>query len=98
VPPTIVSQSGDYEWDAVKADGNRKKHGISFEEAATTLAHPGAAVFDDGRGEGRLVAVGLSYRERLLTVVHEPRGARDRIISAWRSTPQERRLYMTRGA
>jgi uncharacterized protein len=100
VPPTKVvpTPQGTFEWDAHKADENRREHrGVSFEEAWTALAHPSAAVFDDGSGEGILKAVGMSRRGRLLTVVHQPRGERVRIISAWRSTPEEQRLFMTGG-
>jgi hypothetical protein len=30
----------DIEWDSDKADSNLKKHGVSFEEAATALLDP----------------------------------------------------------
>ncbi len=30
----------DFEWDDEKAAANLKKHGVSFEEAATTLGDP----------------------------------------------------------
>lgn len=96
MPPRVVV--GSVEWDGAKANENRRRHRVSFEEAATVLAHPGVAVFDDGSGEGVLKAVGVSLRGRLLTVVHVPRGERDRIISAWVSTREERKLYLTRGA
>lgn len=91
--PTIVS--GSFEWDSAKADANLRKHGVSFDEAATTLAHPQAAVFDDGSGKGRLKAIGTSHRGRVLTVIFEERGERDRIISARRSTPADRRGCIT---
>ncbi len=96
MPPTVVV--GSFEWDAAKADENRRTHRVSFEEAATVLAHPGVAVFDDGSGGGRLKAIGFSRRGRLLTVVHVPRAARDRIVSAWPSTRAEQKLYRTPGS
>lgn len=89
---TVVA--GGVEWEAAKAHANRRKHGVSFEEAATVLADPHVALFDDGSGARTFKAIGLSRRGRPLTVVHEPRERRDRIISAWRSTAEERRLYM----
>ena len=92
---TIIS--GPYEWDGAKARANLRKHGVSFEEAAAALAHSNTAVFDDGNAAGRMKAVGLSWRGRILTVVFEARGERERIVSAWKSTPQERRLLMTGG-
>jgi uncharacterized DUF497 family protein len=97
MPPTI--DAGDYEWDADKAATNWRKHRVSFEEAATGLAHPRAAVIDDGSGVGVLKAIGVSRRGRLLTVVFvEARDGRERIVSAWKATREERKLYMTRGA
>ena len=39
--------SFSFEWDAAKAVVNRRKHGVSFEEAATVFLDPMARVFDD---------------------------------------------------
>jgi hypothetical protein len=89
---TVVE--GDYEWDRVKAQKNEREHGVSFSEAATALAHPHCLVTDEGGGRGRLRGVGTSRPGRPLTVVFEVRGERDRIISAWKATRQERRDYM----
>jgi hypothetical protein len=36
-----------YEWDAVKARANLRKHGVSFEEAATVFRDPLAWTFVD---------------------------------------------------
>lgn len=96
MPPTI--RDGSFEWDAAKDHANQRRHGVSFPEAATTLAHPQTAIFEDGGPDGRLKAVGMSVRGRVLTVVFEVRGERERIVSAWKATPQERRLYMSGGA
>ena len=92
MPRTVIE--GSYEWDSKKALANQIKHGVSFEEASTTMAHPQAAVLDDGSESGRLRAIGLSRQNRVLTVVFEGRGERDRIISAWKSTRKERRSLM----
>jgi uncharacterized DUF497 family protein len=37
----------EFEWDREKASSNKKKHGVSFEEAATVFADTLAAIFDD---------------------------------------------------
>jgi hypothetical protein len=52
----------DIEWDADKADSNLKKHGVSFEEAATALLDPMALAQDDAASEGepRWVLIGMS--------------------------------------
>jgi uncharacterized DUF497 family protein len=86
---TIVA--GDFEWDEDKADSNLRKHGVSFEEAATAFEDPNHALLEDGGS--RYLLIGFSVRGRLLTVVHVERGERERIISAWRATETETRMY-----
>ena len=84
------------EWDPAKAVVNRRKHGVSFEEAATALAD-GLAVTgadpDHSRAESRYITFGVSAAGRLLTVAHTERGDRLRIISARLATKRERQLY-----
>ena len=89
--PTIVE--GSFEWDSAKAVANLARHGVSFAEAATVFADPFAVYLDDGSGEGRVVVIGTSLRQRVLYVVHVERGERDRIISARTATPAERAVY-----
>ncbi len=36
-----------YEWDARKAESNRKKHGVAFEEAASVFLDPLAEIYSD---------------------------------------------------
>lgn len=85
-----------FEWDPGKADANQAKHGISFEEAATVFADP-LAVWDADPGhyggEERLVAIGMSHRQRLVLVVFTQRDGRIRIISARTPTRREARAY-----
>jgi uncharacterized protein len=86
----------EVEWDAAKAAANLRKHGVSFEEAATSLLDPLslAQVDDASEGEPRWVLVGLSARARLLTVVYTLRAAnRIRLISARKATRQEASYY-----
>lgn len=84
---------GNFEWDSDKAAQNLDKHGVLFEEAATVFADPLAVYVDDGSGIGRIAAIGMSLRSRVLYVVHVERSQRDRIISARQATAAERRLY-----
>ena len=86
----------DFEWDDRKAEYNRQKHGISFEEAATIFYDPLSITFDDpdhSDHEDRFIIIGMSAYGRLLMVAHTDRGDRIRIISARIITPKERRLY-----
>lgn len=84
------------EWDESKAQENLRKHGVSFEEAATVFGDPLSLTIDDplhSAEEDRLIMIGQSYRGRMLVVVHAERGDNVRIISARLATPRERRTY-----
>ena len=86
----------EFEWDADKAASNRKKHGVTFEEAATVFADPLAAIFDDevhSADERREIIVGHSAKNRLLLVSFTERDTAVRIISAREATKRERKDY-----
>ncbi len=89
-----------FEWDPAKADANRRKHGVTFEEAARVFADP-LALSEQDRIEGneyRWRTIGMVDGIILLLVAHANRDAEDgseiiRIISARRADRKERRLY-----
>lgn len=86
----------EFEWDQEKADSNRRKHRVSFAEAATVFADPLAAIFDDevhSEEEQREIIVGHSADNRLLLVCFTERAGAIRIISARQATRRERRDY-----
>ena len=86
----------EIEFDPIKAEKNLTKHGISFEEAASTLLDPMALVFEDSdaQGESRWILLGMSSQVRLLTVVYTLRhGERIRRISARKATRSEVKQY-----
>ena len=85
-----------FEWDRAKARQNARKHGVSFEEAATVFGDSLSLTIDDSVpsvGEDRFVTIGLSADGRLLVVVHTERGDTVRIITARRATARERTAY-----
>ncbi len=89
-----------FEWDARKAAGNRIKHGVSFEEAATVFGDPDALDGPDVRHsekESRFLRLGRAATGRLLIVAYTARrqddGERIRIISARRASRKERAAY-----
>ena len=83
-----------FEWDPAKAASNLRKHGISFEEAATVFMDPLAVLVEDPVRSDRLLMLGLSAASRVLVVVHaEVNDELLRIISARRATRHERRAY-----
>lgn len=86
----------DFEWEPEKAQLNLKKHGVSFDEAATVFFDPLSLTVPDpihSNTEDRFVIVGHSLLQRLLVVVHTDRGDKIRIISARAATATERRNY-----
>ena len=41
-----------FEWDEEKAESNRQKHGVSFEEATETFLDPNAVIeFDEAHSQ-----------------------------------------------
>lgn len=85
-----------FEWDEKKAVANQRKHGVSFQEAATVFGDPLAITFldpDHSEDEFRFITFGVSWLNRLLVVSHADRDDRLRIISARPATRRERRIY-----
>ena len=86
----------DFQWDVAKAKTNLRKHGITFDEAASVFFDPLAVSGNDpdhSAEEYRFITFGLSARSRLLAVIHTVRAESIRIISARRATSAERKLY-----
>jgi len=86
----------NFEWDPRKAAQNRRKHRVSFHEAATVFGDPLALTYHDpdhSDSEQRFLTVGISNADRLLIVAHADRGEGIRIISARKTTPSERKHY-----
>jgi hypothetical protein len=85
-----------YEWDPRKAKINRRRHGVTFEEAATVFVDPLAVTYpapDHSDEERREVTIGHSARQRVVFVSHTQRGDRIRIISARKATRRERKQH-----
>jgi len=85
-----------FEWSRAKAESNRRKHKVSFDEAVSAFYDPLSATFpdpDSAAGEQRLITVGHSSQARLLVVVHMEQGETIRIISARLATAHERKRH-----
>jgi uncharacterized DUF497 family protein len=88
-----------FEWNALKAARNVRKHGVSFDEASSVFFDPLSATGDDpdhSLEERRFVTFGLSSSGRLLVVTHMEQYDAIRIITARLSTRTERKLYEER--
>ncbi|HLG17056.1 MAG TPA: BrnT family toxin [Blastocatellia bacterium] len=84
------------EWDDKKAADNLKKHGVSFDEAATVFGDPLAASTADtthSLDENRFLIIGQSIEPRVLLVVYCEQGDNVRIISARPATRREIEVY-----
>jgi len=87
-----------FEWNATKATSNKKKHGVSFEEAQSVFYDEFAIQFydeDNSGSENRFLMLGFSDKARLLIVCHCERdqGNIIRIISARKATKNESNHY-----
>jgi uncharacterized DUF497 family protein len=85
-----------YEWDSRKAKANLRKHGVSFEEAATVFLDPFAVTYPDpdhSDEEIREITIGRSAKQRVVFLSHTRRGERTRVISGRRATKGERKQY-----
>lgn len=90
-----------FEWDDRKSISNKRKHGVSFEEAQTIFFDDSAIEYADpahSDAEDRFLMLGRSYQLRVLVVCHCLRESETviRIISARKATPKERRVYARR--
>lgn len=91
-----------FDWDERKNAINRKKHNISFQEAASVFADENALFMEDpdhSKTEVRFVLLGLSSALRLVVVSHCYRSRDEviRIISVRRATRREHVQYHLRG-
>ena len=83
------------EFDPKKAAINLKKHGVSFDEAATCLLDDQALVQEDydAENENRWILIGMSNQARLLVVIYTTREEAIRLISARKPTQKEENYY-----
>lgn len=88
---------GGFEWDTEKASTNKRKHGVTFEEAVTAFRDDRGLVESDPQGhDDRFVLIGMSTRVRVLFVVHAEviNKKHTRIISARIASKREAMRYL----
>ncbi len=88
----------EFEWDARKASSNKKKHGVSFEEAKTAFFDEQAIVYfdpDHSEDEDRFILLGTSYKLNQIVVCHcfREEETKIRIISARPADKEESNEY-----
>jgi len=89
-----------FEWDSRKSAANKRKHGVSFEEAQTVFYDDRAILIEDDEDdeEDRFVLLGISAALRMLVVCHcyREKDSVIRIISARKANRTERKDYEQR--
>jgi uncharacterized protein len=90
-----------FEWDEIKASTNVRKHGVSFEMAATVFYDPGMRTIPDVEHsdvEERWFSIGLASNRTLLSIAYvwqelSSVTTKIRLISARKATQPEARYY-----
>jgi len=87
-----------FEWDERKNRENKRKHGVSFEEAQAVFFDENAIRYfdpDHSEDEDRFIMLGMSFKLRVLVVCHCYRVADSviRIISARKADKREAQTY-----
>ncbi|MBR2041840.1 MAG: BrnT family toxin [Oscillospiraceae bacterium] len=90
-----------FEWDKNKNEINKKKHGLSFEEAREVFGDENAILFDDpdhSLDEDRFLIIGSIKSSKICIVSHCYRDNDNviRLISAREATKNEKRIYEER--
>jgi len=84
-------------WDESKNAANRRKHGISFEDASVLLLNEEGRleIYDDAHSsfEDRFLAIGPTVAGLIVIVYSEPGEGLQRLISARRATRRETKWY-----
>jgi uncharacterized DUF497 family protein len=87
----------NFDWDNSKALFNKRKHGVSFEEAQTVFYDENAIEYydpDHSEDEDRFIMLGFSFKLRMLVVCYCTRTESTiRIISARKATRREANNY-----
>jgi uncharacterized protein len=85
----------EYEWDDAKAELNKQKHGVAFEDVHFFQFEAAKIVSDDRKdyGEERVVGIGL-IGDRPFVIVFTERGSVRRVISLRKANKREIKSYV----
>lgn len=94
----IIMEDIIFEWDENKNEINKRKHGLSFEEAQKVFYDDNAILFDDpdhSFGEERFLIIGMIKSSKICIVSHCYRNSDNviRLISAREATKREKKTY-----
>ena len=94
---SIEEQLGNriFEWDDVKAQINKQKHGISFEQALKVFEDENRLEeIDEKHSENEIRYVSIGRVNDILYVVYTERAENTRLITARRANKKERTRYL----
>ena len=83
----------ELEYDPVKSEANKQKHGIDFERAKELWRDTNRAEFVARFSDEPRLGLIAGLDDRLWTTIYTVRGARTRIISVRRSRENEEAIY-----
>jgi uncharacterized DUF497 family protein len=93
---TLFNEEIAFEWDEAKAESNRLKHGIDFNDAINVFSDPNAYADEDVRfeyGETRIKIIGKIDDQLIAAVLYTDRLHNIRIISARKARKDEKEKY-----
>lgn len=85
-----------FEWDKGNTDKNWKKHKVSVKEIEEVFFNREVRIYPDIKHlklESRYLALGITNRNRRLTIIFIVRKEKIRVISARNQSKKERRLF-----
>lgn len=86
-----------FDWDSIKNDINKSKHGLSFEEAIEVFADPDAIeIYDEDHSEDedRFKVIGMLQRRIVvISLIFTERDEVIRVISARKANTEEKEIY-----
>ena len=84
-----------FEWDEIKAQINKQKHGISFEQALKVFEDENRIEeIDEKHSENEIRYVSIGRVNDILYVVYTERAENTRLITARRANKKERTRYL----
>lgn len=83
----------EFEYDPVKSERNKEKHGLDFDEAQALWDDPDRVVLPAQSDDEDRFAIIAKMKQKLWVAFYTPRENRTRIISVRRARTNERILY-----
>lgn len=85
-----------FDWDQANIDKNWQRHKIHYKEAEEVFFNKPLRIYPDTKHsekERRFLALGITNKEKGLTIIFTIRNKKIRIISAREQNRKERKLY-----